>query len=92
MSVLGDIIDTQDYSVIAASLEHDFLMAYKAIDQGEEGHDQIVITNRDETFTTCVLSTDPEQDLKESGQWINYFICGYKAILSHDEKLKAMVS
>jgi hypothetical protein len=35
-------------------------MAYNAIDQGEEGHDQIVIMNTDESFNTCVLSNDPE--------------------------------
>ena len=66
-------------------------MAYKAVDQGEEGHDTIVISNRDQKFSDITLSTDPEQDLQEIGNWINYFICGYKAILSHDENLKSIV-
>ena len=66
-------------------------MAYKAVDQGEEGHDKIVISNRDQKFSDITLSTDPEQDLQKIGNWINYFICGYKAILSHDENLKSIV-
>jgi hypothetical protein len=72
-------------------------MAYRAIEEGEEGCDQITISNKDETFCTLTLSTDPEQGLLENahcvscGHWINYFICGYKAILSCNEDLKKMV-
>jgi galactokinase len=89
-------MDCQDYSVIPAAIDHDFLMAYRAIEEGEEGFDQITITNKDETFSTLTLSTNPEQGLFErtgsdAEDWINYFICGYKAILSCNEDLKKMV-
>lgn len=83
--------------MIPAAIDHDFLMAYRAVEEGEEGHDQINISNRDETFCTLSLSTDPEQGLLPNahcvscGHWINYFICGYKAILSCNETLKGLV-
>lgn len=37
--ILGDHMDCQDYSVIPAAIDHDFLMAYKAIEEGEDGCD-----------------------------------------------------
>ena len=43
------------------------------------------------------MPTDPEQGLLANahcvscGHWINYFICGYKAILSCNDDLKKLV-
>jgi hypothetical protein len=73
-------------------------MTYRVIEEGEEGHDKIKITNRDDTFCYTELTTDPEQGLLKDGDcasydnWVNYFICGYKAILSCNETLKSLVT
>ena len=90
-------MDCQDYSVIPAAIEHDFLMAYRTVEEGDYGCGTITIANRDETFCTLTLPTDPEQGLLTNahcvtcGHWINYFICGYKAILSCNDELKKLV-
>lgn len=38
-------------------------MAYRVIEDGEEGCDKIKISNKDNTFESIELSTDPEQPL-----------------------------
>lgn len=55
--------------------------------------DEIEINNIDkDTYPTERLSTDPFQKFKENAHWINYFICGYKAILAVDEKYYSKVA
>ena len=73
-------------------------MAYRVIEDGEEGCDKIKISNKDNIFESLELSTDPEQPLFERDPyasydlWMNYFICGYKAILSVNETLSKLVT
>ena len=38
------------------------------------------------------MSTDPFQKFKEGHSWINYFLCGYKAVLAIDEKYYSQVA
>lgn len=58
--ILGDHLDCQDYSVIPAAIDHDFLMAYRTVEEGDYGCGTITIANKDETFCTLTLPTDPE--------------------------------
>ena len=37
------------------------------------------------------LSTDPHQKMYDTAHFMNYFLCGYKAILAHDAETKALV-
>ncbi len=54
--------------------------------------DEIEINNIDkDQYPTEKISTDPFQKFKEGPHWINYFICGYKAILAVDEKYYSKV-
>jgi len=58
----------------------------------EENNDEIILSNIDkDKFPQEKISTDPYQKLREPHIWINYFICGYKAVLSVDQKYAAMV-
>ena len=68
-------------------------MAYTSVEPGEEGSEEIHIYNIEHsTYEPVVLSTDPSQNLKEAAHFANYFLCGYKAILSHHEDLVSQVA
>ena len=57
-------------------------MAYVPSDKSE-----IEVNNIDkDQYPAERLSTDPFQKFKEGIHWINYFLCGYKAVLAIDEK------
>lgn len=63
-------------------------MAYTLSDD-----DQITLNNVDkDSFPKEVLSTDPFQKFKENAHWLNYFLCGYKAVLALDSQLKDKVA
>lgn len=63
-------------------------MAYAHSDKNE-----IEINNIDkDQFPTERLSTDPFQKFKEGHHWINYFICGYKAVLATEQEYYSKVS
>lgn len=54
--------------------------------------DYISISNIDkDQFPTEQISNDPFQKLRSTHHWINYFLCGYKAILAHDAELRDSV-
>jgi N-acetylgalactosamine kinase len=54
--------------------------------------DAIEINNLDkDKYPPEKLSTNPFQKLREDFHWTNYFVCGYKAILSLNEKLMSRV-
>lgn len=92
VNIIGEHIDYCGYSVLPAAIEQDFLMAFRVIPEGEEGCDEIQIMNMDSVnFPHTTLSTDPFQKLKETGDWKNYFLCGYKAILAHNEDLRKLM-
>lgn len=62
-------------------------MAYAPADD-----DRIVITNIDkDLYPSEAISTDPYQKFREGANWINYFLCGYKAILALDSPVKDLV-
>ena len=64
------------------------IMAYIPTDDGK-----ITINNVDkDMFPEEVLDIEPGQKFKESGHWINYFLCGYKAILALDSPIKGSVT
>ena len=68
-------------------------MAFVIIDEGEEGCDDIEICNIDkDSYKAEKISTDPMQKMWENAHWMNYFLCGYKAILAHNEELRNMVT
>lgn len=59
-------------------------MAYISTDD-----DEIQVANIDKAqYPLEVVSTDPFQKLRDGAHFINYFLCGYKAILAHDDELK----
>lgn len=87
VNIIGEHIDYCGYSVLPAAVEQDFIMAF-SVDDSEE----ITIANVDEVlYPKETLSTDPFQKLSNEPHWRNYFLCGYKAILSRDEKLRKLV-
>ena len=69
-------------------------MAYVVTDD-----DKITLNNIEkDMYPQQELSTDPQQKFLESANFVNYFLCGYKAILANnspvmlgdDEKPKGM--
>ena len=88
VNIIGEHIDYCGYSVLPAALEQDFIMAYILSDDGK-----ITINNIDkDQYPEAVLTTDPEQSLSEAGSFINYFLCGYKAILAFSSPVKDSVA
>jgi galactokinase len=54
--------------------------------------DTITINNVDkDQFPTEVLETSPLQKFREDAHWLNYFLCGYKAILGFNSPVKDQV-
>jgi galactokinase len=93
VNIIGEHIDYCGYSVLPAALEQDFLMAYVAVEDGQEGADEISIANIDkDSYAPVTISTDPFQKLRETADWLNYFLCGYKAILAHDDGVRAQLT
>jgi galactokinase len=67
-------------------------MAYTTIENDKDGSEEITITNIDkDLYPTETISTDPFQKMKEGVHWINYFLCGYKAILAHNKDIYGLV-
>ena len=63
-------------------------MAYIPSDDG-----QIVINNIDkDVYEQTTLTTEPTQAFRESGSFVNYFLCGYKAVLAFDSPVKDQVA
>ena len=92
VNIIGEHIDYCGYSVLPAAIEQDLIIAYVPVAEGEKGEDEIVINNVDEAlYETVTISTDPYQKMKEHSHFINYFLCGYKAILAHHEDLRSQV-
>lgn len=55
--------------------------------------DKIVINNYDkDLYPEVSISTDAHQKFGETGEFLNYFLCGYKAILALDSPFKGKVS
>ena len=91
VNVIGEHIDYCGYSVLPAALEQDFIMAYVAVRDGE-GSEEIVINNIEkDLYPEIKISNDPYQKLQEEPGPVNYFLCGLKAILAHDESVKSQV-
>ena len=64
-------------------------MAYVPVTEGEGAH-EIQLTNIEQaTYPAVTLSTDPYQKMFEDAHYVNYFLCGYKAILAHHEDLRS---
>ena len=56
------------------------------------GDDSITINNIDkDSFPPEIIETDPLQKFREDAHWLNYFLCGYKAILAFNSPVKDMV-
>jgi galactokinase len=92
VNIIGEHIDYCGYSVLPAALEQDFLMAYVTVEDGE-GADKICVANIDkDSYPPETISNDPFQKLVEHGHMLNYFLCGYKAILAHDEEVRKHVT
>ena len=71
-----------------AAIEQDFVMAWTNND-----NDEIEIANIDkDQYPQEKLSTDPFQRFKENHSWINYFLCGYNAVLAIDENYYSQVA
>ena len=88
VNIIGEHIDYCGYAVLPAAIEQDFVMAYIPSDKSE-----IEISNIDkDQYPTERLSTDPFQKFKEGHHWINYFLCGYKAVLATEERYYSKVA
>jgi galactokinase len=88
VNIIGEHIDYCGYSVLPAALDQDFIMAYIPSDDGK-----ITLNNVDkDTFPKEVLDTDPHQKFRENAHWVNYFLCGYKAVLALDSHLKGKIA
>ena len=93
VNIIGEHIDYCGYSVLPAAIEQDFIMAYSPVEEGEAGEAEIEIRNIDEAcYATITISTDPFQKMQEHSHFVNYFLCGYKAILAHHEDLSKQVA
>ena len=68
--------------MLPSAIEQDFVMAWCV---GEEECIEVHNIDKD-MFPAERLTTDPWQKLREGAHWINYFLCGYKAILATDER------
>jgi galactokinase len=54
--------------------------------------EEIEINNIDkDKYPVEKISTDPFQKLRENADWLNYFLCGYKAVLSLNKDWAAQV-
>ncbi|CDW91640.1 galactokinase 2 [Stylonychia lemnae] len=88
VNIIGEHIDYCGYSVLPAAIEQDFVMAYVLNEA-----DEIELNNIDkDQYPAEKISTDPFQKFKEGPHWINYFLCGYKAVLAIDEKYYSQVT
>lgn len=88
VNIIGEHIDYCGYSVLPAALDQDFIMAYALSDD-----DSITLNNVDkDSFPKEVLTTDPHQKFRDNAHWLNYFLCGYKAVLALDSQLKGQVA
>lgn len=88
VNIIGEHIDYCGYSVLPAAIEQDFIMAYTPTDD-----EKITINNIDkDCYPSEIISTDPLQKFKEDAHWLNYFLCGYKAILALESPIKERVS
>ena len=68
-------------------------MAYMKVPDGEEGSEEYTINNIDkDLYDPIKITTDPFQKLRDEPGPINYFLCGMKAILAHDETLRSKVA
>lgn len=38
------------------------------------------------------ISTEPHQKMFDTAHFMNYFLCGYKSILAHNDEIKALVT
>ena len=89
VNIIGEHIDYCGYSVLPAAIEQDFLMAYIPVKEGE-GADEIHLANIEQaTYPAVKLSSDPYQKMFDDAHYVNYFLCGYKAILAHHEDLRS---
>ena len=54
--------------------------------------DRIVLNNYDkDLYPEETLTTDPYQKFRENGNFVNYFLCGLKAILALDSPHKDLL-
>lgn len=89
VNIIGEHIDYCGYSVLPAAIEQDFVIAYSTVPEGEEGDEEIQIHNLEgASYEAVTISTDPFQKLREPAHFVNYFLCGYKAILAHHDDLR----
>ena len=91
VNITGNHLDYQGYSCLPTAIEQDFVIAYAKVTEGE-GSDMIVVDNmQPELYTPVKTTNDPFQPFKDDPVYINYFLCGYKAMLAHNEALRTMV-
>ena len=85
-NIIGEHIDYCGYSVLPFALEQDFLIAY-----AKSPKDELRINNIDMAlFPEEILETDPYQKMREETSWINYFLAGYKAVMTSKESEAAI--
>lgn len=88
VNIIGEHIDYCGYSVLPAAIEQDMIMAYSVTND-----DKIVLNNYDkDLYPEITISTDAHQKFGEHGAFINYFLCGYKAVLALDSPFKGKVT
>ncbi len=63
-------------------------MAVAIVPEGRDGSQEIQLHNIDKTFEPARISNDPNQEFSDIN-WINYFLCGYKSVMVHNEEFRS---
>lgn len=92
VNIIGEHIDYCGYSVLPAALEQDFIMAYAKFTDGDDSENIVINNIEKDLYPEIKITTDPYQKLKEEPGPVNYFLCGYKAILAHNDEIKSKVA
>lgn len=63
-------------------------MVVSIVEEGADGANEIQLHNTNSDYPTARISNDPKQDLSDIN-WINYFMCGYKSVMIHNEEFRS---
>jgi len=66
-------------------------MAFTVVEEGQDGQDEISVHNTNEKFQAEKFSNRADQKLFDGNHWANYFLCGYKSIMLHNEEITKLL-
>ncbi|GAQ79665.1 Galactokinase [Klebsormidium nitens] len=90
VNLIGEHIDYEGYSVLPMAIRQDTIVAVrKRPDDGSAPSLRIANVNS-KKYPAVVFPADPSQEVDRGNHsWANYFVCGYKGVWEHLERLKA---